>query len=170
MDGRSLSDGLHQALEAKEGLEITEENQTQASITIQNFFRMYPALSGMTGTAKRKKKNLTVYITWKLCRFRQIVQSFVKTKDVVYVTADTKYKAVREDVLKHNKQGRPILIGTMSILQSETVARYLDEANITYQLLNAKSAEQEADLIATAGQKGKLQLRRIWPDEVLIFY
>ena len=104
---------------------------------------MYPALSGMTGTAKRKKKNLTVYITWKLCRFRQIVQSFVKTKDVVYVTADTKYKAVREDVLKHNKQGRPILIGTMSILQSETVARYLDEANITYQLLNAKAQNKK---------------------------
>ena len=80
MDGRSLSDGLHQALEAKEGLEITEENQTQASITIQNFFRMYPALSGMTGTAKTEEKNLTVYITWKLCRFRQTVQSFVKTK------------------------------------------------------------------------------------------
>ena len=143
MDGRSLSDGLHQALEAKEGLEITEENQTQASITIQNFFRMYPALSGMTGTAKTEEKNLTVYITWKLCRFRQIVQSFVKTKDVVYVTADAKYKAVREDVLKHNKQGRPILIGTMSILQSETVARYLDEANITYQLLNAKAQNKK---------------------------
>ena len=93
--------------------------------------------------SKTEEKNLTVYITWKLCRFRQIVQSFVKTKDVVYVTADTKYKAVREDVLKHNKQGRPILIGTMSILQSETVARYLDEANITYQLLNAKAQNKK---------------------------
>ncbi|MDA1879574.1 accessory Sec system translocase SecA2 [Bacillus cereus group sp. BY10-2LC] len=159
MDGRSLSDGLHQALEAKEGLEITEENQTQASITIQNFFRMYPALSGMTGTAKTEEKEFNRVYNMEVMPIptnRPIIRE--DKKDVVYATADAKYKAVREDVLKHNKQGRPILIGTMSILQSETVARYLDEANITYQLLNAKSAEQEADLIATAGQKGQITI------------
>ncbi|PGK44220.1 accessory Sec system translocase SecA2 [Bacillus anthracis] len=159
MDGRSLSDGLHQALEAKEGLEITEENQTQASITIQNFFRMYPALSGMTGTAKTEEKEFNRVYNMEVIPIptnRPIIRE--DKNDVVYVTADAKYKAVREDVLKHNKQGRPILIGTMSILQSETVARYLDEANITYQLLNAKSAEQEADLIATAGQKGQITI------------
>ncbi|MCC2461445.1 accessory Sec system translocase SecA2 [Bacillus mobilis] len=159
MDGRSLSDGLHQALEAKEGLEITEENQTQASITIQNFFRMYPALSGMTGTAKTEEKEFNRVYNMEVMPIptnRPIIRE--DKNDVVYVTADAKYKAVREDVLKHNKQGRPILIGTMSILQSETVARYLDEANITYQLLNAKSAEQEADLIATAGQKGQITI------------
>ncbi|PEL81676.1 accessory Sec system translocase SecA2 [Bacillus wiedmannii] len=159
MDGRSLSDGLHQALEAKEGLEITEENQTQASITIQNFFRMYPALSGMTGTAKTEEKEFNRVYNMEVMPIptnRPIIRE--DKNDVVYVTADAKYKAVREDVLKHNKQGRPILIGTMSILQSETVARYLDEAHITYQLLNAKSAEQEADLIATAGQKGQVTI------------
>ncbi|MGG0706497.1 accessory Sec system translocase SecA2 [Bacillus paramobilis] len=159
MDGRSLSDGLHQALEAKEGLEITEENQTQASITIQNFFRMYPALSGMTGTAKTEEKEFNRVYNMEVMPIptnRPIIRE--DKNDVVYVSADAKYKAVREDVLKHNKQGRPILIGTMSILQSETVARYLDEANITYQLLNAKSAEQEADLIATAGQKGQITI------------
>ncbi|MCU5340679.1 accessory Sec system translocase SecA2 [Bacillus cereus] len=159
MDGRSLSDGLHQALEAKEGLEITEENQTQASITIQNFFRMYPALSGMTGTAKTEEKEFNRVYNMEVMPIptnRSIIRE--DKNDVVYVTADAKYKAVREDVLKHNKQGRPILIGTMSILQSETVARYLDEANITYQLLNAKSAEQEADLIATAGRKGQITI------------
>ncbi|MGD6891321.1 accessory Sec system translocase SecA2 [Bacillus mobilis] len=159
MDGRSLSDGLHQALEAKEGLEVTEENQTQASITIQNFFRMYPALSGMTGTAKTEEKEFNRVYNMEVMPIptnRPIIRE--DKKDVVYVTADAKYKAVREDVLKHNKQGRPILIGTMSILQSETVARYLDEAHITYQLLNAKSAEQEADLIATAGQKGQITI------------
>ena len=80
MDGRSLSDGLHQALEAKEGLPITDENQTQASITIQNFFRMYPALSGMTGTAKQRRKNLTAYTIWKLFQFQRIVLYFVKIK------------------------------------------------------------------------------------------
>ncbi|PEC85689.1 accessory Sec system translocase SecA2 [Bacillus cereus] len=159
MDGRSLSDGLHQALEAKEGLEITEENQTQASITIQNFFRMYPALSGMTGTAKTEEKEFNRVYNMEVMPIptnRPIIRE--DKNDVVYITADAKYKAVREDVLKHNKQGRPILIGTMSILQSETVARYLDEANITYQLLNAKSAEQEADLIATAGRKGQITI------------
>ncbi|MED0872749.1 accessory Sec system translocase SecA2 [Bacillus mobilis] len=159
MDGRSLSDGLHQALEAKEGLEITEENQTQASITIQNFFRMYPALSGMTGTAKTEEKEFNRVYNMEVMPIptnRPIIRE--DKNDVVYVTADAKYKAVREDVLKHNKQGRPILIGTMSILQSETVAHYLDEAHITYQLLNAKSAEQEADLIATAGQKGQITI------------
>lgn len=159
MDGRSLSDGLHQALEAKEGLEITEENQTQASITIQNFFRMYPALSGMTGTAKTEEKEFNRVYNMEVMPIptnRPIIRE--DKNDVVYVTADAKYKAVREDVLKHNKQGRPILIGTMSILQSETVARYLDEAHITYQLLNAKSAEQEADLIATAGQKEQITI------------
>ncbi|EJQ74020.1 protein translocase subunit secA 2 [Bacillus cereus HuA2-4] len=159
MDGRSLSDGLHQALEAKEGLEITEENQTQASITIQNFFRMYPALSGMTGTAKTEEKEFNRVYNMEVIPIptnRPILRE--DKNDVVYVTADDKYKAVREEVLKQNKQGRPILIGTMSILQSETVARYLDEANIKYQLLNAKSAEQEADLIATAGQKGQITI------------
>lgn len=159
MDGRSLSDGLHQALEAKEGLEITEENQTQASITIQNFFRMYPALSGMTGTAKTEEKEFNRVYNMEVLPIptnRPVLRE--DKNDVVYVTADDKYKAVREEVLKHHKQGRPILIGTMSILQSETVARYLDEANIKYQLLNAKSAEQEADLIATAGQKGQITI------------
>lgn len=159
MDGRSLSDGLHQALEAKEGLEITEENQTQASITIQNFFRMYPALSGMTGTAKTEEKEFNRVYNMEVIPIptnRPILRE--DKNDVVYVTADDKYKAVREEVLKQHKQGRPILIGTMSILQSETVARYLDEANIKYQLLNAKSAEQEADLIATAGQKGQITI------------
>ncbi|MBK5426162.1 accessory Sec system translocase SecA2 [Bacillus sp. TH30] len=159
MDGRSLSDGLHQALEAKEGLEITEENQTQASITIQNFFRMYPALSGMTGTAKTEEKEFNRVYNMEVIPIptnRPVLRE--DKNDVVYVTADDKYKAVREEVLKQHKQGRPILIGTMSILQSETVARYLDEANIKYQLLNAKSAEQEADLIATAGQKGQITI------------
>ncbi|MGW8751838.1 accessory Sec system translocase SecA2 [Bacillus wiedmannii] len=159
MDGRSLSDGLHQALEAKEGLPITDENQTQASITIQNFFRMYPALSGMTGTAKTEEKEFNRVYNMEVISIptnRPILRE--DKKDVVYVTADAKYKAVCEEVINIHKKERPILIGTMSILQSETVARYLDEANLTYQLLNAKSAEQEADLIASAGKKRKITI------------
>lgn len=159
MDGRSLSDGLHQALEAKEGLPITDENQTQASITIQNFFRMYPALSGMTGTAKTEEKEFNRVYNMEVISIptnRPILRE--DKKDVVYVTADAKYKAVCEEVINIHKKELPILIGTMSILQSETVARYLDEVNLTYQLLNAKSAEQEADLIALAGKKGKITI------------
>ncbi|EMA6345189.1 accessory Sec system translocase SecA2 [Bacillus cytotoxicus] len=159
MDGRSLSDGLHQAIEAKEGLQITEENQTQASITIQNFFRMYPTLSGMTGTAKTEEKEFNRVYNMEVIPIptnRPVIRE--DKKDVVYITADAKYKAVREEVIKRHQTGQPILIGTMSILQSETVARYLDEANLPYQLLNAKSAEQEANLIATAGQKGQITI------------
>ncbi|MFB5580830.1 accessory Sec system translocase SecA2 [Bacillus albus] len=159
MDGRSLSDGLHQALEAKEGLPITDENQTQASITIQNFFRMYPALSGMTGTAKTEEKEFNRVYNMEVISIptnRPILRE--DKKDVVYVTADAKYKAVCAEVINIYKKKRPILIGTMSILQSEAVARYLDEANLPYQLLNAKSAEQEADLIALAGKKGKITI------------
>ncbi|UJA81510.1 accessory Sec system translocase SecA2, partial [Bacillus cereus] len=95
MDGRSLSDGLHQALEAKEGLEITDENQTQASITIQNFFRMYPALSGMTGTAKTEEKEFNRVYNMEVISIptnRPIIRE--DKKDVVYITADAKYKAV----------------------------------------------------------------------------
>ncbi|WP_088232455.1 accessory Sec system translocase SecA2 [Bacillus cereus] len=159
MDGRSLSDGLHQALEAKEGLPITDENQTQASITIQNFFRMYPALSGMTGTAKTEEKEFNRVYNMEVISIptnRPILRE--DKKDVVYVTADAKYNAVCAEVLNIHKKKRPILIGTMSILQSETVARYLDEAKLSYQLLNAKSAEQEADLIALAGKKGQITI------------
>lgn len=159
MDGRSLSDGLHQALEAKEGLQITDENQTQASITIQNFFRMYPALSGMTGTAKTEEKEFNRVYNMEVISIptnRPILRE--DKKDVVYVTADAKYKAVRAEVINIHKKERPILIGTMSILHSETVARYLAEANLPYQLLNAKSAEQEADLIALAGKKGQITI------------
>ncbi|MDZ5606100.1 accessory Sec system translocase SecA2 [Bacillus pseudomycoides] len=159
MDGRSLSDGLHQAIEAKEGLEITAENQTQASITIQNFFRMYPTLSGMTGTAKTEEKEFNRVYRMDVIPIptnRPVIREDLK--DLVYMTADDKYKAVREEVIKRHAKGQPILIGTMSILQSEMTARYLDKANLSYQLLNAKSAEQEADLIATAGQKGQITI------------
>ncbi|GAB6459725.1 accessory Sec system translocase SecA2 [Bacillus luti] len=159
MDGRSLSDGLHQALEAKEGLPVTDENQTQASITIQNFFRMYPSLSGMTGTAKTEEKEFNSVYNMEVISIptnRPIIRE--DKQDAVYVTAAEKYKAVREEVLHIHQKQRPILIGTMSILQSETVARYLDEAKLPYQLLNAKSAEQEADLIALAGKKGQITI------------
>ncbi|MFS0575578.1 accessory Sec system translocase SecA2 [Sporosarcina sp. 179-K 3D1 HS] len=157
MEGRTLSDGLHQAIEAKEGLPITEENKAQAQVTIQNYFRMYPQLSGMTGTAKTQEKEFReVYgmevIQIPTNRPRQRIDS----PDRVYETIDQKYKAVAKEVAERHKKGQPVLVGTTSILQSEKVVEYLDEYNLSYHLLNAKSVEQEVDLISQAGQLGHI--------------
>lgn len=157
MEGRSLSDGLHQAIEAKEGVPITDENKSQAQITIQNYFRMYPILSGMTGTAKTQEKEfLEVY-------GMQVVQIptnrpkiRIDQPDLIFNTKDAKYKHVVKEALERHKKGQPILIGTTSILQSEEVAKYLNQANLPYQLLNAKTVEQEVELISQAGQKGRI--------------
>lgn len=159
MEGRSFSDGLHQALEAKEELEITEENKTQALITIQNYFRMYPILSGMTGTAKTEERELqTLYgmnviqVPTNKPRIR------IDKNDLVFTTQDNKYKAVAKEVLKRHKKGQPVLIGTTSIIQSETMATYLDKVGVPYELLNAKSVEKEVHLISQAGQKGQVTI------------
>jgi preprotein translocase subunit SecA len=159
MEGRSLSDGLHQAIEAKEGLEVTDENRTQASVTIQNYFRMYPALSGMTGTAKTEEKEFNHVYGMEVIQIptnRPVIREDMQ--DTVFMTTDDKYKAVREEVIKRHATKQPILIGTTSILQSEKVAEYLDEANLPYRLLNAKKVEQEVELISTAGQKGRITI------------
>lgn len=157
MEGRSLSDGLHQAIEAKEGVPITEENKAQAQITIQNYFRMYPILSGMTGTAKTQEKEfMEVYGM----RVVQIPTNRPKIRvdqpDMLFESKEAKYKYVVKEALERHKKGQPILIGTTSILQSEEVAKYLDEVNLPYQLLNAKTVEQEVELISEAGQKGRI--------------
>ncbi|KEK22827.1 accessory Sec system translocase SecA2 [Bacillus gaemokensis] len=159
MDEHSLNDGLYQAIEAKEGLEITAENQIQAAITIQNFFRMYSTLSGMTGTARTEEKEFNHIYKMNVISIptnRPIIRE--DAKDLVYMKADEKYKAIREEIMKRHEKGQPILIGTMSPLQSKMVARYLDDANLPYQLLHTTNLEQEADLIATAGQKGKITI------------
>ncbi|RSL35153.1 accessory Sec system translocase SecA2 [Salibacterium salarium] len=159
MDGRTFSDGLHQALEAKESLEITEENKTQAQITIQNYFRMYPSLSGMTGTAKTEEqefRNLygmdVIQIPTNKPRIRE------DRKDIIFATADDKYRAVANEVSQRYEKGQPVLIGTTSIIQSETMARYLDEQKVPYELLNAKSVDKEVQLISLAGQKGQITI------------
>lgn len=159
MDGRTLSDGLHQAIEAKEGLQVTEENKTQASVTIQNYFRMYPLLSGMTGTAKTEEKEFQHVYGMDVAQIptnRPVVREDMEDK--IYKTAEDKYKAVTKEVIERHAKGQPILIGTTSILQSEKVAEYLDEVNLPYQLLNAKSVEQEVRLISLAGQRGQITI------------
>lgn len=159
MEGRSYSDGLHQALEAKEGLQITPENKTQATITIQNYFRMYPTISGMTGTAKTEEKEFqslynmdVIQVPTNRPRIR------IDKEDLVFATTDHKYKAVAKEVQKRYEKGQPVLIGTTSIIQSETMAKYLEEIGVPFELLNAKSVEKEVELISLAGQKGQITI------------
>jgi preprotein translocase subunit SecA len=154
MEGRSLSNGLHQAIEAKEGLELTEENKIQASITIQNYFRLYPILSGMTGTAKTEEKEFQTLYNMDVIQIptnRPVIR--VDEPDKIFATIDEKYKAVAKEVKRVHATGQPILIGTTSILQSEKVAEYLKKEGLSFQLLNAKTIEQEVQLISLAGQK-----------------
>ncbi|MFD1204728.1 accessory Sec system translocase SecA2 [Sporosarcina contaminans] len=157
MEGRTLSDGLHQAIEAKEGLPITDENKAQAQITIQNYFRMYPKLSGMTGTAKTQEKEFREVYNMEVIQIpTNRPRARIDSPDKVFATIEQKYEAVAKEVAKRHKKGQPVLVGTTSILQSEKVAQYLDKYNLNYHLLNAKSVEQEVDLISQAGQPGHI--------------
>ncbi|QTD41132.1 accessory Sec system translocase SecA2 [Sporosarcina sp. Te-1] len=157
MEGRTLSDGLHQAIEAKEGLPITDENKAQAQITIQNYFRMYPNLSGMTGTAKTQEKEFREVYNMEVIQIpTNRPRARIDSPDKVYETIEQKYEAVAKEVAKRNATGQPVLVGTTSILQSEKVAEYLDKQKLNYHLLNAKSVEQEVDLISQAGQRGHI--------------
>lgn len=157
MEGRTLSDGLHQAIEAKEGLPITEENKAQAQITIQNYFRMYPKLSGMTGTAKTQEKEFQEVYGMEVIQVpTNRPKMRIDSPDQLYETIDQKYKAMAKKVNELHKTGQPVLVGTTSILQSEKVVRYLDEYQLDYNLLNAKSVEQEVFLISQAGQRKQI--------------
>lgn len=157
MEGRTLSDGLHQAIEAKEMITITEENKAQAQITIQNYFRMYPKLSGMTGTAKTQEKEFREVYGMDVIQIptNRPLQRIDKS-DRVYATTADKYTAMAKEVVNRHAKGQPVLVGTTSILQSEEVVRYLDQHQLKYNLLNAKSVEQEVQLISDAGQFGEI--------------
>lgn len=157
MEGRSLGNGLHQAIEAKEGLELTEENKTQASVTIQNYFRQYPLISGMTGTAKTEESEFRELYNMSVVQIptnKPIIRQDLEDK--VFMTIEDKYKAVANEVKKVHSTGQPVLVGTTSILQSEKVAEYLKAEGLQFELLNAKSVEQEVRLISLAGQKGHI--------------
>ncbi|MDZ4165878.1 MAG: preprotein translocase subunit SecA [Smithellaceae bacterium] len=153
MTGRRYSDGLHQALEAKENVKIERENQTLASITFQNYFRMYDKLAGMTGTAD------TEAIEFKKIYNLEVVvippnKSMIREDhtDVIYKTEREKFLAALEEIKELNKQGRPVLVGTISIEKSELLSRYLTRAGVKHHVLNAKHHEKEAEIIAQAGQ------------------
>jgi preprotein translocase subunit SecA len=159
MDGRSFSEGLHQAIEAKEGLEITEENETYATITVQNYFMMYNKLSGMTGSAMPSKQEF--YDTYNLKVIEIPTNKPVIREDfpdLVYRNYASKVKKIVAEVKKMHKIGRPVLIGTTSIEQSEKLSVYLKAEKIKHQILNAKTEEDEAKLIALAGQKGQVMI------------
>lgn len=159
MHGRTLSDGLHQAIEAKEHVEISEENQTVASITIQNFFRLYPILCGMTGTAKTEEKEFMEVYNMRVIPIptnRPVIRKEIP--DMVFATTKQKDAQILTVVKDHYKRKQPVLIGTTSILQSERIAKLLTENNIKFQLLNAKSVEQEVEMISKAGQLGQITI------------
>ncbi|WP_394188570.1 accessory Sec system translocase SecA2 [Paenisporosarcina quisquiliarum] len=157
MEGRTLSNGLHQAIEAKEGLVVTEENKTQASITIQNYFRMYPKIGGMTGTAKNEEKEFNELYSMEVTQIptnKPVIRKDLD--DVIFDTVDAKYFAVAEKVKEIHATGQPVLIGTTSILQSEKVADFLSKEKLQFELLNAKTIQQEISLISLAGQKNAI--------------
>ncbi len=159
MPGRRWSDGLHQAIEAKEGVDVKNENQTLASITFQNYFKMYTKMSGMTGTADteavefKKIYNLDVSV---IPTNKSIQRK--DEEDVVYKDQNAKYKAIVQDVKSRVDRGQPILIGTVSIEKSETLSSFLKKEGIRHDVLNAKAHEREAEIVAQAGRKGAITI------------
>ena len=159
MFGRRYSDGLHQSIEAKEGLKVERESQTLASITFQNYFRMYKKLAGMTGTAKteeqefRKIYGLNVLV---IPTNKQVIRE--DYPDVIYKTKRAKYKAVINEIKERHKTGQPVLVGTTSIAQSEELSAFLKKQGIDHNVLNAKHHEKEAEIVAQAGQKNQVTI------------
>lgn len=159
MDGRRYSDGLHQAIEAKEHLKIAPENQTLASITYQNFFRMYNKLSGMTGTARTEESEF--FDIYKLPIVSIPTNKPIRRvdlDDLVFKDEDEKFNAIVETVKKAHKKGQPVLIGTASIDKSEKLSNLLNQAGLKHNLLNAKYHEKEAEIIAEAGRFGAITI------------
>src|SRR5436189_577295 len=157
LEGRRYSEGLHQAIEAKEGVRIKEENQTLATITIQNYFKMYGKLAGMTGTAKTQLTEFEE--TYKIGVVeiptnRQMIRD--DKQDLIYKSEDEKWDAVADDIIQRNERGQPILVGTVSIEKSERLSGVLNRRGIQHNVLNAKNHEKEAMIVAQAGRKGSV--------------
>ncbi len=155
LEGRRYSDGLHQALEAKENVRIQDENQTLASITYQNYFRMYENLAGMTGTAKTEEEEFIQIYNLEVVEIPTNLHiQRIDQQDAVYKTNEAKLNAVIDDIIDRNKKGQPILLGTVSVEASEEVSKQLTNKGIVHNVLNAKNHEQEAQIIAQAGRLG----------------
>ena len=159
MPGRRWSDGLHQAIEAKEGVEIQDETQTLASITFQNLFRLYPKLSGMTGTAMTEEAEFGKIYNLEVTAIPTNMPDIrINHSDVIYKTERGKYNAVVEDIIEQNKTGRPVLVGTVSIEKSEYISALLKQKGLKHNVLNAKQHEREAYIIAQAGRIGAVTI------------
>ena len=159
MHGRQYSDGLHQAIEAKEGVTINVETKTMATITFQNLFRMYNKLSGMTGTAKTEEEEFrNIYNMYVICipTNKPVIREDLP--DLVYATEKGKYKAIINTVKEIHEKGQPILIGTISVESNEHLSGLLKKAGLPHEVLNAKNHEREAEIIAKAGEKGAITL------------
>ena len=159
MYGRRFNDGLHQAIEAKEGVTVAAESKTLATVTFQNYFRMYKKLSGMTGTAKTEATEFTeIYglniVTVPTNRPKQRIDY----PDAIYKTVNGKYRAVIEQVLECHKNGQPVLVGTVSVEKSETLAKMLQKHTRDFNVLNAKNHEREAEIVAQAGKRGAITI------------
>ena len=157
--GRRFSSGLHQAIEAKEGVAIKDENQTLATITFQNFFRLYTKLSGMTGTAKTEEGEFrTIYQLDVVTIPPNLPKQRIDYPDIMYVTEGGKIKAIIEEVKECQEKGQPVLIGTINIDKSEVISRALKNEGVKHQVLNAKNNEKESEIVAQAGRKGTVTI------------
>ncbi len=159
MEGRRYSDGLHQAIEAKEGVKIQEESQTQATITYQNYFRMYKKLAGMTGTAKTEEEEFREIYNMEVITIptnRPVIRQDMP--DLLYPTLDSKFNAVVKEIKERHAKGQPILVGTVSIESSERLSKMLNQEHIPHAVLNAKNHAKEAAIIMNAGQRGAVTI------------
>ena len=159
MDGRRLSEGLHQAIEAKEGVDIKPENQTMASVTLQNYFRLYEKLSGMTGTAETEAGEFgdTYDLDVLIIPTNRPIQR-IDDDDVIYRTEEEKFDAIVNDIEQASKKGQPMLVGTVSIEKSEALSRFLTSRGIEHRVLNARYHEEEASIVAQAGIPGAVTI------------
>ncbi len=159
MQGRNYSDGLHQAIEAKEGVEIQEETKTLATITFQNLFRMYDKLAGMTGTAKTEEEEFRdIYNMYVICipTNKPVIRK--DYGDLIFATTKGKYKAIVNEIVERHKTGQPVLVGTVAVETSELISSMLKKKNIPHEVLNAKNNAREAEIIAKAGEKGAVTI------------
>jgi preprotein translocase subunit SecA len=159
MEGRRWSEGLHQAIEAKEGQRIQEENVTLATITLQNYFRLYEKLAGMTGTAKTEEKEFVEIYGLNVVEIPTNVQVVRQDQnDLIFKTKDSKFDAVIEDIVERNEAGQPVLVGTIDVETSEHLAQRLERRGVPHAVLNAKQHEREAEIIKDAGQVGAVTI------------
>jgi len=159
MDGRRYSDGLHQAIEAKESVEIEDETKTMATITFQNYFRMYKKLSGMTGTAKTEEEEFREIYNMQVIQIptnKPILRD--DRADLLYPTLTSKFQAVVQDIKERHRKGQPVLVGTVAVETSELLSSMLDREKVPHEVLNAKNHFKEAEIILNAGQKGAVTI------------